>query len=267
LSLADAVISPAAQISHHVLYLFHTAMALLIIVMVAAILHRFAARRSMQLVVWAITAILLLHAAISIPLLAPTFIELNRENFGAIQAMSPADLGPDDLLVVNAEQVESPAALVPAVSTSNVLYYKDAELMVPSDYEKQLRLRQAIYLYATGMDDASLSQILSSGGAVEQQYRIVPVQERMEVFGPHSEAALASLRSRLVPAMIEVQQGGAETQAFFAQFKRVILIDSAAHPVFRPERLSLYLQEREEVNRGAFRRVVYVPQSAVGEQE
>jgi hypothetical protein len=61
--------------------------------------------------------------------------------------------------------------------------------------------------------------------------------------------------------------GGAEAQAFVAQFKRVMLIDSVAHPVFRPERLPLYLQEREAVTRGGYRRVVYVPQSAVGEQE
>jgi hypothetical protein len=117
------------------------------------------------------------------------------------------------------------------------------------------------------MDDVSLGKILSPGGAAKQQLRIVPVQERMEAFGPHSEAALASLRSRLVPAMMEVEKGGPEAQVFFAQFKRVILIDSVAHPLFRPERLSLYLQEREAVNHGAFRRVVYVPQSAVGEQE
>jgi len=257
LSLADAVISPAAQVSHHVLYLFHTAMALLIIMMVAALLHSFAAQRSARLVVAAITAILLVFAAVSIALAAPTMIELNRENFGAIEAMSPADLGPRDLVLINAEQVESPAALVPAVSKANVLYYKDAELMVPSGYEKQLRLRQAVYLYAIGMDDAFLSKILSPGGSAEQQYRIVPVQDRMEVFGPHSEAALASLRSQLVPAMIEVEQGGAEARAFFAQFKRVILVDSVAHPLFRPERLSLYLRERESASTGDYKRVVY----------
>jgi hypothetical protein len=267
LSLADAVISPAAQVSHHVGYLSHTAMALLTVLIVGAILQRFGERANVRLAVAAITVALFANAAISIPVLSRTFLELNRESFGAIQAMSPADLGAGDLVIANAEQVDSPAAVVPTLSEASVLYYKNAELMVPSEYEKQSRLRQAIYLYATGMDDVSLGEMLSPGGVAKQQFRIVPVQERMEAFGPHSETALASLRSRLLPAMMEVEQGSAKTQLFFAQFKRVILIDSVAHPMFRPERLSLYLQEREAVTRGGYRRVVYVPQSAVGEQE
>ena len=261
LSLADGVLSPIAQASHHFLYLFHTAMALLAITVVAVILHTFAAHRSVQLVVFVITVALIVNAAISIRVFARTLLELNQENFGAIEAMSLADLGAGDLVIANAEQVDSPATLVPAVSRANVLYCKDAELMVPSEYEKQSRLRQAIYLYATGMDDVSLSKILSPGGAAEQQYRIVPVQERISALGPHSEAALASLRSRLLPPMMEVEQGGAEAQAFFAQFKRVILIDSVAHPVFSPERLSLYLWESQTATRGAYKRIVYVPRN------
>ncbi len=261
LSLADGVLSPIAQASHHFLYLFHTAMALLAIMVVAAILHTFATHRSVQLVVSVMTVALIVNAAISIPAFARTLLELNQENFGAIEAMSPADLGAGDLVIANAEVIDSPAALVPAVSRANVLYYKDAELMVPSEYERQSRLRQAIYLYATGMDDVSLSEILSPGGAAGQQYRIVPVQERISALGPHSEAALASLRSRLLPPMMEVEQGGAEAQAFFAQFKRVILIDSVAHPVFSPERLSLYVWESEIATRGAYKRIVYVPRN------
>jgi hypothetical protein len=261
LSLADAVISPIAQCSQHFLYFFHTAMALLTIMMVAAVLHMFAAHRSVQFVVAVMTVALFVNAAISLPVFARTFLELNRETFGAIQAMSPADLVAGDLVIANAERVDSPAALVPSLSGANVLYYKNAELMVPSEYEKQSRLRQAIYLYATGMDDVTLREILSLGGAAKQQLRIVPVQERPEAFGPHSEAALTSLRSRLSPAMMEVEQGGAEAHAFFAQFKRVILIDSVDHPLFRPERLSLYLRERDAATRGGYMRLVYVPKS------
>jgi hypothetical protein len=261
LSLADAVISPVVQASHHFLYLSHTAMALLTIMMVAAMLHTFAAHRSVRLAVWGMTAALFVNAAISIPVLARTFLELNRETYSAVRAMSPADLGAGDLVIANAEQVDSPAALVPTLSGASVLYYKNAELMVRSEYEKQSRLRQAIYLYATGMDDVSLGKILSPGGAAKQQLRIVPVQERMEAFGPHPEAALASLRSRLLPAMMEVEQGGAGPQAFFGQFKRLILVDSVAQPIFRPERLSGYLQERQAVTDGAYKRLVYVPQN------
>jgi hypothetical protein len=261
LSLADAVISPVVQASHHFLYLSHTAMALLMILVVAATLHTFAAHRSVPFVVWGMTAALFLNAAISVPVLARRFLELNRETYNAVRAMSPADLGAGDLVIANAEQVDSPAALVPTLSGATVLYYKNAELMAPSKYEKQSRLRQAIYLYATGLDDVSLSAILSPGGAAKQQFRIVPVQERMEAFGPHPEVALASLRSRLLPAMIEVEQGGAEARAFFGQFKRVILVDSIAQPLFQPERLSGYLRERQAVTEGAYKRIVYVPEN------
>jgi len=261
LSLADAVISPVAQASHHFLYLSHTAMALLTIMIVATMLHTFAAHRSFRLVVFGMMAALFVNAVISVPVLARAFLELNRETYSAVRAMSPADLGAGDLVIANAEQVDSPAALVPTLSGAGVLYYKNAELMAPSKYEKQSRLRQAIYLYATGLDDVSLSAILSPGGAAKQQFRIVPVQERMEAFGPHPEAALASLRSRLLPAMVELEQGGAEPQAFFGQFKRVILVDSVAHPIFRPERLSGYLREHQAVTDGPYKRVVYVPQN------
>ena len=66
--------------------------------------------------------------------------------------------------------------------------------------------------------------------------------------------------------MMEVEQGGPEVRAFFAQFKRVVVIDSALHPIFRPERLSLYFRESEAATIGSYQRVVFEPrQRALGD--
>lgn len=264
LSLSDGMISRAAQASHHILYLAHTAMALLTVLIVAALLSRYERSRIAQLAVLAITTVLFINAAVTTVVFSRSFLELNRDRYAAAQAIESASLRAGDLVLADGEQVDSPAALVPILSPATVLYYKNAELMLPRQYEQQARLRLAAYLYAIGTDHVSVGEILSAKGSPAEQYRIVPVGDRMEAFGPEPAATLASFRSELVPAMIEVEEGTPEVCAFFAQFPRVVVIDSAVHPIFRPDRLALYLHQGESTTTGTYRYTMYTPQT--GEQ-
>ena len=257
LSLSDAVISRAAQASHHIFYFSHTALALLTVLIVAALLQRF---RMVQFAVPVITVGLFVNAAITIPVLSRPFLDSNRERYAAAEAIQAASPGVGDLVIADGEQVDSPAALVPLLSPATVLYYKNAELMLPLQDQPQARLRLAAYLHVMGMDHGSVSEILSAKGSPAEQYRIVPVGDRIEAFGPQPAATLAAFRSQLVPAMIQVEQGGPEVHALFAQFKRVMIIDSADHPIFHPEQLSLYLRPIGSGSKGSYRYLIYTPQ-------
>ncbi len=261
--VADAVVSPGLQISHHALFLLQPVLALLIIALAAELATKVPQRARTPIVAFA-TALFVAHGALSAYGNYLGMRAVNGRNAESAAVLQSSSLTSRDLVVAPAETVDDLAAWAPLVSPASVLFCRNAEFVLSPEQETTVQLpREAAYLYMTGRDRAWLEQVLSPATPVEQQNYLALTQSRLLLEGPHRAAALADLRDSLEPFLHSVASDDPAISALFARYDRVLVLDSTDRPVFHEDRLARYLQPISSAHAGTIRLRWYKPLATV----
>lgn len=244
LLLGEGVLSPALQISHHTLYFVHTVVGIQLAYLLGALYP--AAARRVPRIRWAAAILLagmLLHGALVARGNYRTFLTFNQAQKEEANILVPLNLQADDLVIADARYVDDTSCWLPLVSRARVLFCRNAEFaLAPEELESVQDRRLAFYLYFSGWDEARVSQLLSPEMPSSQQDFLSLTQERLALEGPERAAALAALKSRLLPALASIENRDPAAQQFLRQSNRVVVIYQAEDPTFSRARLESYFQ-------------------------
>lgn len=257
LYFADLFVSPMLQVTDHDLYFVHTVLGLLVIYLAGAAVR--VARERRLRAAWVLTPVLLLimvHGALAAAGGYRKYVSFNRASAATAKLFSSLQLGPRDIVLSAADSVDDVSCWLPLISEGRLVYCSNAELALsPANKAEFQRYRQAVYLYFSGRDSASVDTILArpDEDAKPAQWLFAQVRERLLLAGPERRAALASMRETLVPVLRRLESGDGEALNLFAAYDRVIIVDNVASPTFAPDRLRRYLQVVRETDIGRLR--------------
>ena len=261
--VADAVVSPGLQVSHHALFLLQPVLALLLIGIAAELATRLPQRALPGIAAFA-TAIFIAHGALSAYGNYLSMRGFNGRIAESAAVLQSSGLTSRDLVIAPAETVDDLAAWVPLLSPASVLFCRNAEFVLSPEQEATAQLpREAAYLYMTGRDRAWLAEALSTQTPVEQQNFLAPTQSRLLLEGPHRAAALADLRRQLGPLLSPADAGDPAVSQLFAGYDRVLVLDAPDRPLFHQDRLARYLQPISDPHSGTIRFRWYKPLATV----
>jgi hypothetical protein len=152
-----------------------------------------------------------------------------------------------DLVIARSLFVDDDCALVPLLSNSHSLFCRNAQVLLSPEQNQQIqRFRQALYLYFTNRDDRWVEHILDDPNAMSELTRLMFLGQ-VEANAEDRQRGVESVRQELIPLLIKVQNHDPVVRSFFAQYRRVMVIDHVADPYFSTQRLSAYLKiERQQ---------------------
>jgi hypothetical protein len=254
LMLGDAIV-PATTIllSHHAAHFVHLTMAILITFLAASVV---AARSQKVWITRAVLGLLLVVIFLNGALLAlgsyRGFLPANREIADLVRL--PVAWGPQDgdLVIARSKNADNPCGWIVLLTKSPVLFCTDAEVMLTPQQNRDIhRFRQALYLYLSAVGSELLQRQLS----------VLDPSSRMYGLGYWAEAASSSVEERnqgvraiqadLIPWLERVEKHDPAVDAFFRNFRRIIVIDNEPNRTFSAERLASFLKlERQESHDG-----------------
>ncbi len=254
LMLGDVFFSETAlMISHHAGYFVHPTVAVLLTFIVSAVCVRsVATTRYLRLALGGVVLLL----AVNVMLLAGAdyrlFLPLNQQKAETTRLLKSIPVRADDLLIVHAKISDDACEWAPLVESAKVLYCRPASgLLTVNQIHTVQRLRQALYLYFTGMDSRQLERITEDPKAVEEQMRlayfggIVPFRKEERAGG------LSAIRTELIPLLNDAERQDPRLHFFFRQYRRILVIDNQQNPVFDRQRLASYLVIQKEMPVGS----------------
>jgi len=254
LMLGDAVFSPALLVSQHGAYFLHTTVCLEIVYLVVLAFERFAPATR-----WLRTAssVLILFATANGVLLAYNdyrhFLPENGKVNGLASALRPLHVMRDDLVLARAESVDDPCSWVPLFTPAKVLFCRSAQYELSREEKRTIyRERQAFYLYFTGKSSKEVEQAVSESNGLEELGRLVFAGDIYTKDKKLWDQVKASIRTDLIPPLVQVEQGSEQMHKFFSPYKQVLIVDEAKSPVFVRPRLSNYFFVESERQIGDF---------------
>jgi hypothetical protein len=249
LLVGDAFFSETAlQMSHHGGYFVHLTAAILFVFLLSAGFRYWTNwKPALRIVMGAITALLVVngfliaHATYQVTL---STYEVQAELAQSLKADPPLAT---DLVIARSLFVDDDCALVPLLSNSHSLFCRNAQVLLSPEQNQQIqRFRQALYLYFTNRDDRWVEHILDDPNAMSELTRLMFLGQ-VEANAEDRQRGVESVRQELIPLLIKVQNHDPVVRSFFAQYRRVMVIDHVADPYFSTQRLSAYLKiERQQ---------------------
>jgi hypothetical protein len=254
LSLTDALVSPAFQISHHAGYLTHTVLAIEVIFMTAALYCKWAERaRWLPFAASLATLMILAVGAVTGYGMCMFFLRENAASVEGARIIRALNLGPRDLVIARSQLTDDPATWIPLMSSSQVLFCKNAELLLPHDDMGIHNSRKALYLFLTGRDSAWAERLLAQMPMTNELWMdLSPIQQRPFLTGAQREQVLNNLRQDIVPLLKKVQNGDPEAIGLLRGYERIVVFDRSDEPAFPRERLMKYLNIRSEEHEGRY---------------
>lgn len=239
----DVVFSETAlQLSHHAGYFVQVTTAILLTVVLSAFLRRMNKYRSICRVAISLLGVaLVLNGAMIAHATYLTKRAANRELSELDRILQSDPPASDDLVIVRSVTVDDLCAWAPLASRSHVLFCRNAQVLLsPKQNQGVQRLRQAFYLYFTGRDARWVENVLDDPTQANELPRLTFLGQSAthEVEG---QATVNSVRSELIPMLDRVERNDSTVQSFFRQYRRIIVIESAARPLFDDSRLAGYL--------------------------
>jgi len=244
LLVGDAFISPKLLISGHGLYFVHTVLVILLVTMATSILASTkTGPKLLSAVLVVIAGFFVMHGALAARGTYLQFLRFNASQAKVAGLLESAGLGNNDLVIADARFVDSTPCWVPLLSSSAVLFCRNAEFVLAPEQKKNIQqYREAIYLYLTGHDTIWLEKTLSPAGSVEAQRPLSLIQSNTLLEGPHRDAALLEIRDVLSPMLARIEAQDPDTVRFFRQYRTILVIDASERPMFLTSRLGSYLQ-------------------------
>ena len=251
LMLGDAVVpSTVLLLSMHAGYFAHCSIAVLFTFLVAAALAR---TRSNS-----IKAGIAFGVVLTILALNGLLLSLGAYNAslpGNLQQVRVAHLLSSwrpmegDLLIARSLNVDDDCGWITLLSKGPVLFCTDAETMLTPQQNRDIhRFRQAVYLYMSGKGSGSLQRALAAPDPSMQIWQLGYWAEALGTSEERNEG-IHAIQSDLIPLLEQVERHDAAVDAFFHQYRRIIVIDNQRDRAFAPDRLASYLRlEGQQTN-------------------
>ena len=251
LLVGDVFFSEAAvQMSHHAGYFVHATAAILFVCLLSKGFSHFRHRpRLCRITLIAAMAVLILNGILIAHATYQWFLADNEEHAELADALRIHPALASDLVVARAISVDDDCAWVPLVSSSHVLFCRNAQVLFTPEQNQQIqRFRQALYLYFTSKDSRWLESVLADPAAESELSRLTFLGE---LSSPQEKTkGIDAIRAELIPLLRKAGQNDAEVRAFFARYRHILIIDNAAKPLFDVSRLSSYLRIESQQGSG-----------------
>lgn len=264
LMLGDAVV-PATKIllSHHAGYFVHTTVATLITFLAAIWFgpslnsRSWAARGIIALVL----LLVLVNGGLMVSGTYRGLLDLNREAVQLSDLEHGLNSNNQDLVIARSKDVDDACGWIPLVSTSPVLFCTDAEVMLTPEQNRDVhRFRQALYLYFIGEDSGALQRELAAPDPSSLMYRLGYWAEAVSPSAEERKQGIREIQADLVPVLHKVEERDGTANAFFRNYRRIIVIDKQREQTFDHDRLGSFLELEGQQNSGDFVVYFYRPQ-------
>jgi hypothetical protein len=254
LSLTDAFVSPAFQIAHHAGYLTHTVLAIEVIFLTAAVYCEWVeSARWLPFAAALATLMILAVGAVTGYGMCRFFLVENTASVEGARIIRALDLGPRDLVIARSQLTDDPATWIPLMSSSQVLFCKNAELLLPHGDMEIHNSRKALYLFLTGRDSAWAERLLAQRPVTnELRMDLSPIQQRPFLTGAERDQVLNNIRQEIVPLLEKVQKGDPAAVGLLRGYERIVVLDRSDEPAFPRERLIKYLSIRSQEHKGRY---------------
>lgn len=249
---ADAVLTPALLVGHHIAY-FYTIGFWLPLIAIAGRAESVLARIACATVVAAVTVFAILDSRAT----GSLWQGYNADNGELARALRAAHAGDGDVVVTPIHGFRSGRApqywensWVPLVSTATVLYSPHGRLLLPAGSPEEAE-RLATYLFLEGEDAQTLDAMLSSPTNTAEQSFLVGFSHEPFLESSARDATLADVRRTLRPELEARARG--EIPGFLKSARRVILADYRDAPVFSEPHAASLLTFTDVLDAGAWR--------------
>jgi len=263
LLLGDVFFSETAlQVSHHGGYFVHLSAAILLVFMLSAVFKRMVqAHRAWRYVLAGVVALLVVNGALVAESTYRQFLPANEEEAELAHYLKAQPPQAQDLVIARSLLVDDDCAWVPLISASHVLYCRNVQVLLSPEQNQQVqRFRQALYLYFTGKDDAWVERVLDNPSAVSELTRLMFLGQ-VTTDAATRQKGVDAVRTELIPLLAKVQKQDPAVRAFFAGYRRVLVIDNISNPYFDESRLAAYLDVQERQSSGELSILVCIPRN------
>lgn len=269
LSMTDALLTPFLQVSIHMSYFVHTTMVLQVVYLFGQTYPLL--RKRLPVTRWIVIVgiiLTLLHGALVANGIHTRLLAANRMGNELANVLNAITLNKRDLVIAPATFVDDPASWVPLLTGAEVLFYRNAELVLSRSQQGEIhRYRQALYLYATGRDGNWISERLSNPEAKREQSWLALIAEKamFKHNGSGREETLQRIKKGLVPLVTRLESKTDAGDKVFQNYRRILVIDYIGNPLFVKDRLLSYLKFVGEERKGSFLLQWFTPaQSEIG---
>jgi hypothetical protein len=254
LYLADSFVSPVFQVSHHAGYLTHTVLAIEVIFLTAALYSEWVGKaRWLPFAAALATLMILAVGAVTGYGMFRFFLVENTASAEGARIIKALHLGPRDLVIARSQLTDDPATWVPLMSSSQVLFCKNAELLLPHSDVESHNSRKALYLFLTGRDSAWAERLLAQRPVTNELWLdLSPIKQRPFLAGAEREQVLNNIRQEIVPLLEKVQNGDSAAVGLLRGYERIVVLDRSDEPAFPRERLMKYLSIRNQEHKGRY---------------
>lgn len=262
LLLGDSVV-PASTIllSHHSGHFVHTTFAILATFLLASALggmpEKIWIRRS--ILALSLVLVFLTGALLALGTYQGTLAE-NREiiELARLEEKWKAEEG--DLVIARSKDADDVCGWMVLLSKAPTLYCTDAEVMLTPQQNREIqRFREALYLYLTGSDSASLQRALAKSDPSRLMYQLGYWAEATSFSADERNDGIRAIQSELVPWLERVQSHDGMVNAFFRNSRRIIVVDDRRDPTFDAERLASFLRLEGQQQSGDLSLLFYTP--------
>jgi len=245
--LADCIIDPHLLVSHHAGYFVQMSLGLELCA-VGYWTKDFFSRRLFRIAAAIASVSFVCNGALASWAAVRANADTNARDASFAQVIEKLNLGPEDLVVAPAQEVDDIGTTVPLLTLAHVLYTPEAEILLGPADEKAMNERQAAYLFLSGRDsnwvDSQLSKnwlpsaVLTLGQRFALQYHRRP------------DLLEQAVRQQLLPQLVAFDTG---VPSVFASSRRVIILDDVDHPKFDDSHVSRVLTVTEDYKSDAIR--------------
>ena len=263
LLLGDVFFSETSlMISHHAGYFVHPTVAVLLAFLLSAVCARLqVTSRYSRVALGVVVTLLAVNAMLLAEATYRAFLPLNQQQVETVSLLQSIPVKADDLLIVHARISDDACEWAPLASSAKVLFCRDASaLLAPDQIHTIQRLRQALYLYFTGMDSRQLEKITEDPKAIDEQMRLAYFGGILPFRKEEREEGLSAIRMELIPLLDGAEhQNDPRMQAFLRLYSRILVVDNRQSPVFDRQRLASYLVIQKEAPGGDLTVLYYNP--------
>ncbi len=254
LYLADSFVSPVFQISHHAGYLTHTVLAVEVIFLTAALYYEWVERaRWLRFAAALATLIISAVGAVTGYSKYRFFLAENTASVEGARIISALHLGPRDLVIARSQLTDDPGTWVPLMSSSQVLFCKNSELLLQDGDMGIHNSRKALYLFFTGHDSTWAERLLAQRPVTDELWlNLSPIKQRPFLAGAERDHVLNNIRQEIVPLLEKVQNGDPAVRGLLRGYERIVVLDRSDEPAFPRERLMKYLSIRNQEHKGRY---------------
>jgi hypothetical protein len=254
LYLSDAFVSPGFQISHHAGYLTHTVLAIEVAFLAATLYRRWIERARWLAYAAVLAAIMILAVgALTAYGMYRFFLPENSASVEGARIIGALRLGPRDLVIARSQLTDDPATWLPLVSPSQVLFCKNAELLLSSDDMGIHDSRKALYLFLTGRDSSWAERLLVQRPPTNELVMdLSAIQQRPFLTGTARDRVLNNIRQEMVPLLERAQSGDPAMARLLGGYDRIVVLDRSDEPAFPRDRLMKYLTVTSQEHMGRY---------------